>query len=163
MSPVGTAKSSWHPCDVDVRVLAFICLMANLDCTWKLFLFFFFFCRNDGNFYFFLTKIEGSRMMLPGWNAISFSGCAPVAASCCFFGAFLVEMILLVSRTPSAFGLIVFLPVLCPGDSALSSLPCDLVSLCLLWYGLTCIYALPHLEFCSEHLRYCLSQIGINN
>lgn len=71
-------------------------------------------------------------MLLPWWNAISFSGCAPVAGRCCFFGAFLVRMILLVSRTPSAFALIIFLPILCPGDSALSQ-PCDLVSLC---YGM---------------------------
>lgn len=109
-----------------------------------------------------LMKTEGSQTLLPRWDAISFSECAPVAARCCFFGAFLVRIILLVPGTPSAFALIVFLPVLCPGDSALSQ-PCDLVSLCLLRYGLTCVYALPRLEFCSEHLRYCLSQIGINN
>lgn len=104
-------------------------------------------------------------MLLPQWNAVYFSGCALVAARCCFFFffcAFLVGMIILVSRTPTAFALVVFFLVLCPGDCALSQ-PCDLVSLCLLQYGLTCNKALPHLRFCSEHPRYCLSQDGINN
>lgn len=60
-------------------------------------------------------------------DAISFSGDAPVAVRCCFFGAFLVGMILFVSRTPSTFAPRDFLLIPCPGDSALSQ-PCDLVS-----------------------------------
>lgn len=82
-------------------------------------------------------------MLLPRWNAISFSGCAPIAARCCFFGAFLVGMILLVSGTPRVFALADFLPVLCPGDSALSQ-PCDLVSLSVtIWPDLHLCPATP--------------------
>lgn len=48
-------------------------------------------------------------------------------------------MILLVPRTPQVSAQTVFL--LCPGASALSQ-PRDLVCVCLLRYGLTCIYTL---------------------
>lgn len=37
MSPVSMARSSQHPHNVDMRVLAFICLVANVGCIWKLF------------------------------------------------------------------------------------------------------------------------------
>ncbi|KAI1234491.1 hypothetical protein IHE44_0003545 [Lamprotornis superbus] len=91
VSPFGMMKHSWHPRDVDVRALAFICL----GVPWL---------QQDAFFAFFFAF---------------------------FFGvcAFLVGMIILASRTPRAFALVVFFLVLCRDDSALSQ-PCDLVSVC---------------------------------
>lgn len=89
---------------------------------------------------FLLAQTEGVRMLLPRWNAISFSGCAPAAARCCFFGAFSITVIHLVSRTPSAFALL----ALFFSSSVLVTLPSPSLvtwcSLCLLQYGLTCIF-----------------------